>query len=542
MATGGGATSVGGLIIELRANTAQFHAEMEAARKGLKGTGDAAHGAGRQLSRFAAIAASELVPGLEGSRAVLQQIIQTAPRAAIALAGVGATGAILAAVGVAAVGVGTAIAHLGGQRTWIDNWREAGQVSDGLIDRLKLMVGLTGAYEERVKKAGEEEKKFNDELRAAGAIRAEFAKQLAQGRGDINARGRQFTGDDEGAAHAELDTRIEIIELERKARERNILQQFKDEKRRLEFLKSSEQIASQDRTRAYLDASLKMKKIDEDAAQKRIDTWQKETSRLVEQLKARVQARQAFEAQLGTGAQGVGLGGSSLADVTAAGKANKAARDMAAVIESPGFRGSASLSVFAGITAADIAQVRALDDAWRDVVTTQEAYQRALQGRAGATQGFKAITDFQESIKKATQDLAFNQRGGQISSRDSVEELERIRQAAVNSAGTIEEKFGHIPAVMEALARATDSVRFGNLGKEMAAARIEIDRTVPTAQALEAEASKINQAFLDMPTVTDQAAESVKKLKAEFNDLAWQIFGATQQLAAYEQQIAGGTQ
>lgn len=534
MATGGGATSIGGLIIELRANSAQFHAEMEAARKGLKGTGDAAHGSGRQLSRFAAIAAEQVVPGLRGSRVVIENLFQAVTRTGGAFAAFGpALGVVGAALG------GFALGNI------LANFRDLRHEGHGIAEALKLAIGSVDAFEERMKKAAEEEKKFNDELRAAGALRADFAKQLAQGRGDITARGRQFTGDDEGAARAELDTRLEIIELERKARERNILQQFTDETRRREFLKASEQIASQDRTKAYLDASVKIQKIEEERANKQIKTWQDETQRLVDVLKERVQARKAFEAQLGTGATALGLGGSSQADVEKARQEFLTRREMQERFLSTGqpkafsgrFEGSAGLSPFQGVTADDIDAVRGLEFAWRDVRAQQEAYLKALQGRAGATQGFKEIKDLQESIVKATQDLAFNQREGNISPRDSAEELERIRDAAINSADAIKDKFGHIPAVIEAVDRAVSSVRFGNLGKEMAAARIEIDRTVASERSLSAEAAAINERFADMPAVTDQAAQGVKKLREEFNLLRQEVRGFSSDMGQASQQV-----
>jgi len=527
VATGGGATSIGGLIIELRANSAQFHAEMEAARKGLKGTGDAAHGSGRQLSRFAAIAAEQVVPGLRGSRVVMENLFQAVTK----------TGGAFAAFGPALGVVGAALSGFA-LGNILANFRDLRKEGHGFVEAMKLAAGSVDAFEERMKKAAEEEKKFNDELRAAGALRADFAKQLAQGRGDINARGRQFTGDDEGAAKAELETRLEIIELERKARERNIRQQFTDETRRREFLKASEQIAAQDRTKAYLDASVKIQKIEEERANKQIKTWQDETQRLVDVLKQRVQARKAFDAQLGTGAQALGLGRSSTSDaVAAAGKVDESLGARALI---PRPVSSAGLSPFQGVLASDIQAVRDLDDAWKEVVKNQASYQKALRELPGATQGLKEVTTLQENLAKATQDLALNTRdfeesGGAkgLSSRDAIQEQERIRQRVLAEADAIKDKFGHIPAVLDAVDRAVASVKFGNLGKEMAAARIEIDRTVPSLKSLVEQAAAIQTAFLNVPSATEQARREVQKLGEEFNRTAWEIHGAIVQLNNY---------
>jgi len=94
----GGAQSIGALIVEFRANSAQFNAEMEKTRGGLKNVGEHATLSGRSLSRFAAIAGEQVFPALQGMRQVMEGVFQTVIRLGSGLGTIGLVAAGAAAI------------------------------------------------------------------------------------------------------------------------------------------------------------------------------------------------------------------------------------------------------------------------------------------------------------------------------------------------------------------------------------------------------------------------------------------------------------
>jgi hypothetical protein len=168
-----GTQSIGALIVELRANSAQFSAEMDRARKGFQGVSTHAALSSRQMSRFAAIAAEQVVPGLRGSRQAVEGFVQVLISARGALSSVAGAAAVLGA-GIAGFALGNVI----------QNFRDAQKAGFGYVESLKMAVGATKSYEEATKDALEEQKKFSAEQQKSRDTVNSLAKELATLRGD----------------------------------------------------------------------------------------------------------------------------------------------------------------------------------------------------------------------------------------------------------------------------------------------------------------------------------------------------------------------
>lgn len=444
---GEGTTTVGALIVELRSNSAQFRAEMEAAGRKTQDVGKHAVLSGQSLSRFGAMSI-EAVTGLEGSRVVMEKVIQAGAKATGVL-GQMARGGLL---------VGAA---LGGY--WLGNvlsqFRELRNEGMGFVDALKLAAGATKSYEDRLKELVAEEKQFIEQIGTAQAMRLSFAKKAIQADADIAASGRQLAGDELGAAQATMEGKLSILEVEKKEATKNILDQARAQKitteQKVEMLGLVERQYIKDRNATYMKGSLDIQKIEQATAQKQLQTWQETTNQLVDQLKARVEARKSFDSQLGQG----GFGGGSAA-------------------------------------------------------------------------GFGEARGLASKIKKEALDLAGLERLGMVNQSDVAGESEEIRRQALSEADALRQKYAAFPPVLEAIDRAVKSVEFGNFGREMAAARIEAARLVPTDQQLAESLGAVSEQMARMPAAMDPAGAAARKLAVEYNDLAWSVYSVREQLAA----------
>lgn len=447
-----GTTTVGALILELRANSAQFRAEMDAAGKSTKAIGGHAALSAQSMARFGAIAAEHVAPGLEGSRVAMEGLIQ---------AGIKAQGMF----GLLARASLPVIAAIGGY--WLGNalanFRDLRKEGHDFVESLKLAVGMTESYEERIKALADEEKAFIDQIGTAQALRLQFAKKAIQADTDAAVAGRQLADDELGAAKATLDGKLAILEIEKTESIKSILDQARAQKitteAKAEFLLKIEKQYIKDRNAAYLKGSLDIDKIEKDAARKRVETWKDETSAFIEQLKARVAARQQWESQLGQGGLGGGLGA-----------------------------------------------------------------------------GLGETRDLRNKIKKDLLDLAVLEREG-LSQTDVSSEREGIRQRALDEANRIRATYAAFPAVLEAVDRAVTNIEFGNLGKEMAAARLEAARTVPTLDSLTGGLGQVSDALIRIPAGADPATKAIQALYTAFNELQKQIYGAIAAERAWEDTV-----
>ncbi len=498
--------TIGALIVELRANSAQFTAEMDAARGAVVRHGEAHLLSARSMSRFASIGLEEVIPSLRGSRLAMESVITALIRLRqSAGAATGALSAVWPAIGVALAGlVGYGLGN------YIQNFRDLREAGVGYVESLKLAFK---GYAEFVKNATEEQIKFSDAMSRSRDVILTLEKAI-----DV------AKGDDAGALlKTQLKRREDTLAAARK--DGADLGRVQRDLNTLETLENAALLVKQRKQRDDYDENLikaMTKQRDE-----QIKKWEEETGALAEQLKARVQAYQQFVAQLGTGEKGLGLGSTPGADT---GMLAAYQQSMAAYqrVRQSMFQGNAGASPFAMVTAADIQAVQAVGAAWDDVQRRYQAYQDALSRRAGVAEGVKAVMDLQANIQKATNDLAFLENAGSITLRDEPQELERIRSGAIATADTIQQKFGHIPAVMDALNKATASVRFGNLNAEMERSRKFIEQNGLALDAVKTKQGEFYQQLTSkVPAGAATAGTALAKLTQQYLDLAAAIGKAT---------------
>jgi len=207
-----------------------------------------------------------------------------------------------------------------------------GQIVEAGVHYLKFGETVD-ALTERLKKAAEEEKAFLDNLKKVGDLRRSIEVQLVAARSGIEASIDRGTGNELAAARHELEGKLALIELETDARRRQILTTVAMGQQRDQFLAKSEELSLLARRSAHetWQAALLKNITDERAAQ--LKAWQDETQGFIDQLKARLSARQAFEQQLGQGAEGLGVTDSATSGLRKLTKARedfqKAMRDVA---------------------------------------------------------------------------------------------------------------------------------------------------------------------------------------------------------------------
>jgi hypothetical protein len=397
----GGTQSIGALIVELRANSAQFTAEMDKTRGSLQAVGGHAALSSRQLARFAAIGAEQLVPGLQGSRQAVEGLVQALAGARGAFALLGPVTAV-----VATAFAGFALGNI------IRNFQDLQREGHGYVESLKLAVGMTKSYEQATKDAAEAQKKFSAEMQAARVVRQGLNKELA------TLLDQQEQG-------------IKIAEDERRAKIQTLpLDQRAAEQAKSEFI-----------------TTLQLRKLREENEQKLIDqiqkdrdlqvkAWADETKALVDQLNFRLKARQDFEAQLGKG----GLPGTGLVQGLAA------ARDFSGQI---------------GKEALDIAGLERLGRlSSRDATTERENVRaRALAQAEALRQQFAEFPPVLEAIDRAVNSIEFGNFGKEMDqARLNAGELLATDEQLTTGLGQIASQLIKTVPSSEAAAKATQEL------------------------------------------------------------------------------------
>lgn len=259
------ATNIGALIVELRANSAQFRAEMDGARGALDNTGRSAHGSSQQIARFAAIAIEQVIPGAQGMRVALEKVFQQAFTGGGILQTLGKASLVLAA-GLAAFKVGS------------------------LITEFTALGTTVAKYKENIEKAAEAQAKFLAGIATQSGLLRGLRKDLAALQGDPLAEVRAAREDREGKIREAFPLGGEFNEQRRTA------------------LALSAQVGLEQERKVLIE----QRRLRDEADQKLLDSitkqrdeqvkkWTEETTALVEQLKIRSKLRQDFEAQIGEG-------------------------------------------------------------------------------------------------------------------------------------------------------------------------------------------------------------------------------------------------
>jgi len=348
--------SFGAIIVELRANSAQFTAELEKARGGLKGVGEHAALSTRNLSRFGAIAAEQVIPGLKGSRVAIENMIQAVTRLRGSLA--------LLGPGLAAVGAGIAGFALGNA---IQNFRDLQKAGFSYFDSLKMAVGITKSYEQATKDAAEEQKMFSQEMAKSRDVVQGFEKELATLRDDQETL-LKLSDDDRRK-------KIQTLDVSKRARAEAVAEEAATEAARQARNKRQEDL---------LETIIK-------GRDEQVKAFKDETAALVSELEARLEIRKRFNELLAKGLAGAGGAEGGFTALSAAEAQTKAEAQALALRQAAG-------------------QVSETD-----VVSEQAGIrERALSRLAGLKDQFAGLPPVLDAIAKAERKLDFGQLGNEM--------------------------------------------------------------------------------------------------------------------------------
>jgi hypothetical protein len=256
---------IGALIVSLRTESAEFQAEMDRARKSMKGAGSVANESSRQIAKLAADGFGAVLPISFKVENAIERFIEKALRAESAISLLGKAALVL--------GAGFAAFNLG---KMIGEWLALGESVE--------------AYEKRIKEATEEQEKFLAVVARESDLLRGLKRQLAQSRGD----------------------ELAVLRFDQEDRDAGIRKTFKvSDPRRDEALAASNQFRLQEEAKFFA----KQRELRDDNEKKTIEalkrereeqvkTWESETAFLVGELKKRADARKTFEERLGEGGLG----------------------------------------------------------------------------------------------------------------------------------------------------------------------------------------------------------------------------------------------
>lgn len=434
--------TIGSVVLELQANTAQFHQEIGKARESLGQTGKVFTSTEHVAASFAAKGIGAVIPAVQGFEFSLARMIRST---------MGATGA-LGMLGQAGLVVGGVLA--------------VAALVQVTQDYVKMGESVA-SYTARMKKAAEEEKAFLDQKKQFATMNLGFETQLMQKM--TERRGLVLTNerDELGAAWATLEGRRAIIELETRARQRTIVEQVKMGASRDLLERSSNAIAIADRLLAQDQYTQKVNKIFQQQTEDQVKTWQAETRTLLDELKTRLAARQQFEAQLGQGATALGL-----TDNIAAGFAkvraiqdamDRAGRDLA-FLERQGLVG----------------QTESIDERHR-------LMRAAITSLENVQQEFAGTQSVVDAVQKALMRFSLGNFGAEIEKgRTWVDQLISTDQQLVAIQDAVQAKFRELPAVLAAadIAFAASASAAAQFRKELQDVRTDADATTVALQRL----------------------------------------------------------
>lgn len=279
--------TVGSIVVELQANTAQFHQEMGKASGALQNVTRESGYSERALSHFAAKGLGEVIPAAQGAEFAISKVIDRALHAAGALRLLGGAGALIG---------GTLLVAAGVQRLQeeIKNWLALGETISQTTERLKTEA--------------DEQEKFATRRKAAVSLLISLEGQLAQARAESAASALKAQGDEPNAAGATLEAQTAALNLEKQLRDRNIIETIAQGERRNQALLNSELLLSVRRTKINEDYYGTLRKLQEDATAKALQLFTTETNAMLESLKRRLDLRKAIEDEANAAAQRQGFG------------------------------------------------------------------------------------------------------------------------------------------------------------------------------------------------------------------------------------------
>lgn len=273
--------TVGSIVVELRANSAQFHQEMGKARTGIEQTGKSFGHAQTTLTNFAAKGLGAVIPAAQGVEHSIARVIAGATR----------MGGVLGALGTAGLIVGGTLAVAAGVQ-WIQdnikNWLIFGETVSSTLDRLN--------------EEAEAEKKFLADRRNAISQLATIEAQRAQVRAGIAGANAKLANDPLGEAQASVRGALEAAAAQKRVNDERAFG-VQDAIRKNQILAANERLHQEQRIKALRDYDVAVTAVREAQTQKTIKAFVDETSALMDQLQTRLQTREQIEARAAAAAQ-----------------------------------------------------------------------------------------------------------------------------------------------------------------------------------------------------------------------------------------------
>lgn len=266
----------GTIVVELQANTAQFHQEMGRASTGLQSISRESGASERALSSFAAKGFGSIIPAAQGAEFAISKVIDKALHAGGALKGFGIAGAAVGAF---------FLAREAGQRIReeIDNWLALGETINTTTERLKTEA--------------DEQEKFAQKRKAAVGLLINLETQLAQTRSQAISTALKTSGDSFGAVGVDTRAALAQAAADKQIRDRSIVEATDAGDRRNQLLLVSEQQLAAARFKINEDYIAAIRKLNDDTTAKNLQNFTTETSNLLDQIQKRVDERKRLESQ-----------------------------------------------------------------------------------------------------------------------------------------------------------------------------------------------------------------------------------------------------
>ena len=405
---------IGSLVVSLKANTAQFTSGMESVRGGIEKTRGSFGGAERAVASFAARGIGAVVPAAEGMEHSIARMTEKAL----------AAGGALRLVGQAAIVVGGVLAVAAivqAAQDWIKYGETVSQVKERLEETTKAM-----------REAVEAAQRW-------GALRRGLQQQLIQSHQELEQAVTLALGDELGAARAAFEGKLALIEIERKVREDSIQRTVGLGQQRDQALVVSNEIAINKIKLAHQEWDKALLAISEKEQAVQIKAWVDETKQYIDELKARLDARRAFESSLGQAAGLLGVEDSAAA-------------------------------------------------------------------------GFRQVAALRSAFTRSTQDIAFLQQTGALSSQDALTERTKAIEGVIRKAGEIREKFGGISSVAAALDKTVNAIQFNAFSEELEKARGWAENLARAEGDATAAADALDEAIVAVATGATTAIPEIQNL------------------------------
>jgi hypothetical protein len=280
------------LVVDMQANTAEFTKTWDATGDKVRKGSGAFKEAEKAALGFAKAGLGGIAAGVPGAERAIEGLMRAA---------FGARGGLLAMGGQLAIIVGGTLAVAAAVQTLRDLIREKGF---GLESDEKRI--------ERLNKEIEAEKKFLEDRQRSVNLLRDIERSRAQAFAEADAVRLKAEGDELGAIEATLQGRLQAIEQETIARTAQALEATKNTKdavlrERLMTAIARDESAKQ--TAAYAQAQADRVRVAQEASVKVVETLQKESAALQEQINKAIATRQQISQAGSAAAQALNVSG-----------------------------------------------------------------------------------------------------------------------------------------------------------------------------------------------------------------------------------------